>query len=765
MEWKGMGEREICLIFAAWLIGRVGFLGVNPFALALFTVICYEGLEKRWYFLALGLGLVSGCGFYESVKQVLAMALVGIFVMLLGKRREKHSLLLYNFAGMGSLLISGVLLESVIHKSQFQWNMVLLQLVLVAGMIPILQKGVHFFLTGKETRYANNEEMIAGTVIISLLVYGAPFQDNHTFSVMGFLLNFFILYMGYRFGSGAGSLAGAISGLFYIVTQENIERVGILVLLGASAGIFRELGRFISGALFTGLYAVCGVYFDQQLLQVQELRAIVVALFAFFLLPRPLTKKVESFCPENTETEQKRRQFERQVGMRLEALAEPFFQLSNTFVKLANQKVQLEKKDMDKVLGQVRDGLCQQCEKYNRCLGFTRHEKYETANYILGPAREYGFVTAGDFPLMFTNKCDYLEHYVEKTNEALKYENYNVNWEQKLLEGREAVAEQLQDVGFLIRDIGREITETKELSKEDLCELKAVLKMIRILTQNIERRINNKRMQEIRVIARAKRNSCVTTKQMAKCISQVLGKSYVPSQSSRHVLAKEWDEILLLEEAKFKVLTGVARCKKAGEKICGDNYSFLNLEQEEMILALADGTGSGEDACLSSTFVIELLEKFMEAGVGIRTSLRLINSLCVMQKEDQPLSTLDMVDINLYTGVCEFIKLGGAKAFIKRGDMVECIASASLPLGIFSKVDYEDTRKKMYEGDTVILMSDGVLECFSQEEGLLEDWIQKKEIHNPQEFANELLAMAIEMANGKVTDDMTVLVGNLDLRR
>ena len=88
MEWKGMGEREICLIFAAWLIGRVGFLGVNPFALALFTVICYEGLEKRWYFLALGLGLVSGCGFYESVKQVLAMALVGIFVMLLGKRRE-----------------------------------------------------------------------------------------------------------------------------------------------------------------------------------------------------------------------------------------------------------------------------------------------------------------------------------------------------------------------------------------------------------------------------------------------------------------------------------------------------------------------------------------------------------------------------------------------------------------------------------------------------------------------------------------------------
>ena len=136
-----------------------------------------------------------------------------------------------------------------------------------------------------------------------------------------------------------------------------------------------------------------------------------------------------------------------------------------------------------------------------------------------------------------------------------------------------------------------------------------------------------------------------------------------------------------------------------------------------------------------------------------------------MQKEDQPLSTLDMVDINLYTGVCEFIKLGGAKAFIKRGDMVECIASASLPLGIFSKVDYEDTRKKMYEGDTVILMSDGVLECFSQEEGLLEDWIQKKEIHNPQEFANELLAMAIEMANGKVTDDMTVLVGNLDLRR
>ena len=755
-----MSEREFIMLFAAVLIGRVHLIGMNPFAVGFFMAMCYERVSKGFFMVALSLGIWNAYGFVIAVKYVIVFLLCGFLCGIMEKRKTKTPLIVYSGIGAISLLFVEYIWNRIQFVSPDQTLLVLLESVLAGVFTQILYIGIHYILMEKRAIYAGNEELISVMVLGCLLVFGVPFQKNMQFGILEFCLSVLILVAGYRYGAGAGSLAGAISGLFFLARDSSFEMLGILAVLGMGAGMFRELGRAVSAVTYVGVYLAAGVYINGILLSVGRLRAVILAGILFAVLPKKMIKKVETMALDKDYVFFGMDRMEKQMKGRLAHFSEPFFALSRTFSKLSQQKEAMEEQDVEEILQQVTDNLCKGCEKANRCLGFTRHEKYQTASCILPAARENGYIEAGDFPVNFANKCDHLDRYVAETNQVLRLVNNNFRWKNRLAESREAIAEQFQDIGFLLKDFSQELFREQELELEKKKDLATVLKRNQILVRKIEKVENNKHCQEIHLLAKARGKGCITTRELAKCVSSVLDKSFVPMQGSRNVLAKEYEKVVLVEDTKFKTITGVARCSKEGEIVCGDNYSFLKLDSGEMVMTLADGMGSGSDACLESTSAVELMESFLEAGVGEKTAIRLINSIFVLQSEEERLTTLDMVIINLYTGICDFIKMGAATAFIKREDRVEMITSASLPMGIFSKADYEDVSKKLYDGDMVILLSDGVLEAapMVHKERYIIELLSNLKTTNPTEIANTLLQHAIVNSGGNIVDDMTVLV-------
>lgn len=760
MRIKGMSEREFIMLFAAVLIGRVHLIGMNPFAVGFFMAMCYERVSKGFFMVALSLGIWNAYGFVIAVKYVIVFLLCGFLCGIMEKRKTKTPLIVYSGIGAISLLFVEYIWNRIQFVSPDQTLLVLLESVLAGVFTQILYIGIHYILMEKRAIYAGNEELISVMVLGCLLVFGVPFQKNMQFGILEFCLSVLILVAGYRYGAGAGSLAGAISGLFFLARDSSFEMLGILAVLGMGAGMFRELGRAVSAVTYVGVYLAAGVYINGILLSVGRLRAVILAGILFAVLPKKMIKKVETMALDKDYVFLGMDRMEKQMKGRLAHFSEPFFALSRTFSKLSQQKEAMEEQDVEEILQQVTDNLCKGCEKANRCLGFTRHEKYQTASCILPAARENGYIEAGDFPVNFANKCDHLDRYVAETNQVLRLVNNNFRWKNRLAESREAIAEQFQDIGFLLKDFSQDLFREQELELEKKKDLATVLKRNQILVRKIEKVENNKHCQEIHLLAKARGKGCITTRELAKCVSSVLDKSFVPMQGSRNVLAKEYEKVVLVEDTKFKTITGVARCSKEGEIVCGDNYSFLKLDSGEMVMTLADGMGSGSDACLESTSAVELMESFLEAGVGEKTAIRLINSIFVLQSEEERLTTLDMVIINLYTGICDFIKMGAATAFIKREDRVEMITSASLPMGIFSKANYEDVSKKLYDGDMVILLSDGVLEAapMVHKERYIIELLSNLKTTNPTEIANTLLQHAIVNSGGNIVDDMTVLV-------
>ncbi len=209
------------------------------------------------------------------------------------------------------------------------------------------------------------------------------------------------------------------------------------------------------------------------------------------------------------------------------------------------------------------------------------------------------------------------------------------------------------------------------------------------------------------------------------------------------------------------MLTGVARAMK--DKISGDNFSIMKLEDGEVIIALSDGMGTGKEAADESETVLALMEQLLEAGFKTETAVRLINSNLVLKADKQTFSTIDMGTINLCTGMCEFVKLGAASTFIKRDNWVETISSTTLPIGMFKAVDYDSVTKKLYDGDKIIMVTDGVLDCLKEEdkEAYMEKAIMDITSNNSQEIANRILDLALSQRNYVPVDDMTVIVAGV----
>ena len=93
----------------------------------------------------------------------------------------------------------------------------------------------------------------------------------------------------------------------------------------------------------------------------------------------------------------------------------------------------------------------------------------------------------------------------------------------------------------------------------------------------------------------------------------------------------------------------------------------------------------------------------------------MVNSALVLKRQDGMFSTVDICALDLYTGICNFLKAGAATTFIKRDHWVEAITSTSLAAGLVQQIDFETTARKLYHGDYVIMVTDGVLDALPQE--------------------------------------------------
>lgn len=333
----------------------------------------------------------------------------------------------------------------------------------------------------------------------------------------------------------------------------------------------------------------------------------------------------------------------------------------------------------------------------------------------------------------------------------------------RLYENREVLAEHINELADILHTVADENIMVKELTPKQSKMLAHSLKSNRILMDKFCYTETETGSLQISVNLSYIGKGNFSTGKVAKIFSAVLNREVVPQESAPLYIMENFAQYSFVLKPAFALETGVARAVKETEKLSGDSYGFCEDEKGRFSILLSDGMGSGDKAMADSELVIELSERFLEAGYPLEKTMKLINSALVSGVENKNMSTLDICDVNLHTGNCAFAKVGASVSFIKRDNYVDKIVAGNLPLGIFVDMEPEIIKRSLAAGDYIIMLSDGVLEGLGQvigEDGLY-DFLCAMDSLPAKEMANHLLNYVIRVCNGKIRDDMTILVAKV----
>lgn len=452
-----------------------------------------------------------------------------------------------------------------------------------------------------------------------------------------------------------------------------------------------------------------------------------------------------------------RDELQEETGRRLMALADSFKMLAGGFSHFANKKAGPDRSDYNLVVDNLCSYLCSDCA----CCEICWNERYEEScefTYRLIESEQV-------LPEMVTH-CVNPDGFVQELNRSLDYIGSRILWRNMLTESRESAAVQLIEISRILTEFSGEINRPGEVMELRKWIIASRLRTMGIRAKKIYLFRRPKRGLELQITARCKDGS-IAVKKVASEIGKVIDRCLVPGVDCRRVIDREYAQYRFCEDVNYKTLTGVARKAAGKNEVSGDSFSFMYPDSGDMLMLLSDGMGSGERAGRESGFAIEFLEKLLETGFREENAVRLLNSALVMHDENTMFSTVDIAALNLYTGMCSFVKLGAAVTLVKRGTGVETVCSEELPAGVVNDIDCKSQRKKMFDGDYIIMLSDGVTEQVPSElrEGFFCELISNLSCCSPQEMADSILDAVAESSSGEARDDMTVLVSGVWKKR
>ncbi|MBE6876696.1 MAG: hypothetical protein E7496_08290 [Ruminococcus sp.] len=185
---------------------------------------------------------------------------------------------------------------------------------------------------------------------------------------------------------------------------------------------------------------------------------------------------------------------------------------------------------------------------------------------------------------------------------------------------------------------------------------------------------------------------------------------------------------------------------------CGDHADTFTDAVGNQYLVVSDGMGSGSAASLASRIAVRTFRNLTGCDMPADSAIRLMNALLMTETNTENFATLDIVILNADTGELSFYKSGSASALFCRDGEMHQIPAQSFPLGIVPDAPPSRTKLSAQDGDTVILLSDGISEA---------EYPYIRQLFSQNLSPEQLLDAVFEKApvfhGGTVRDDMTVI--------
>lgn len=781
-EWKQKGgERKLYKLFTKYFIVKefrlyiVGFLlgraiilfNISPFAIA-FLAAVWVMQPKRIFILTFFMMLGA---WTQSTEQMVYIALsIGVFMLFtyfLKERDDSKMLIVIVFLAMA---LTRLALFSIAGElNVMQGASLLIEGMLGGVLLLIFMQSMPLIAQRKYKAHLKSEELVCLVIlIVSVLtgligweVYGAALE--HVFSRYIVLLLAFV--GGAAIGSTVGVVAGIILSLAYVA---NISQISLLAFAGLLGGLLKDGNKHgVSLGLFIGTLLI-GMYGGAISLSTTMLES-GVAILLFYLTPKSLLVVLSKYIPGTMEYSHEERKYLQKVrditAQRVSQFSSVFEALSKSFIQSTEKQSEQEGiGETDYYLSLVTEKTCQQCFMKKKCWQQNFDDTYE----LMKTMKEELIADERIAPI--TEKR-FEKHCVKsaKVTHVMKSEvsmlQVNKNLKQQVNESKKIVAEQLKGVSDVMDNFADEIVKEREYHEQQEIGIVRALKQMDIHVEGMDIYQLEKGNIDIEMTINFREYRGEAEKLIAPVLADVLEENIIVKEERISPYPKGTSFLSFGSAKQFNVSTGVATAAKGGGLISGDCYTTIELGEGRYVLAISDGMGNGVRAREESSETLKLLEQILHTGISEQVAIKSINSILALRTTDEVFATLDLAIINLHNAIVRFLKIGSSPSFIKRGNEIIQIESSNLPIGIIEHVELDAVNERLRSGDVLIMMSDGLYEGVKQIKNN-DVWIRRKiaalQTNDPQAIADVLLEEVIREEQGRIHDDITVVVSKVE---
>lgn len=488
-------------------------------------------------------------------------------------------------------------------------------------------------------------------------------------------------------GVSVGMLCGAVAGLDYAL---------VYAAGAAGAALFMNLSLLAAATAVP----VCGAVRSAILSDAAGFITLFpsqVAGLAIFCVISLFTERID-FSPSGTGARSKSDSEPLQSRARMQELSDAFSKLADSFSELARERRRPAEGELRAECDRVCDKVCLKCPKRNLCWNLEYASTLDIISKICAAVSSKGYVEAADLPEYIRRRCPSLEEITGGVNDAAT-RLIRECLEDGRLSGFSA------DYRAVSAALAEAVSEEERENSEDMERTERVRRIFeRAGIRFSSLAVTGKRRVVVRAENVSLARASVKAKELRETVERAVGVSLGPP-----VLTSEGKgmRLELAARRRFSVSFGAARSSAEQGDPCGDSMCGIDSGEDYFYAVICDGMGQGGRAAFASSASIGFLKQMLEAKMSVETSLSVLNAWLRADREECSVS-IDILRIDLLTGKAAIYKSGAAPSFLRRGKEVFPIESEGFPVGILKQTSSVRTDLELFEGDLILMGSDGI---------------------------------------------------------
>ena len=208
----------------------------------------------------------------------------------------------------------------------------------------------------------------------------------------------------------------------------------------------------------------------------------------------------------------------------------------------------------------------------------------------------------------------------------------------------------------------------------------------------------------------------------------------------------------------------VGSCRPA-RSIGGDYYDLIPFSDGQFAVTLGDVAGKGIPAAVMMASIQTLLRSLLKRGVNdLAAVLTALNDTFFESSNPERYSTLFCGVVSSDRKLFSYANAGHVPPLLLRADgRLERLEEADCPVAMLPSMTYHQATVPLEPGDTLVIVSDGIVEAFNLEGDLWDeveiDRVLLANREAPLQQVPELLCAAVDKfaAGAEQHDDMTVV--------